>query len=65
MALRMVAGLSEWLRCREMVREPTGSPVSMYSRTMELRISMWRVLIGGTLGMMSRNEFSPVPILID
>jgi hypothetical protein len=63
MALRMVAGLRVWLRCRETVRDPTGSPVSMYSRTIEVRISRWRALIGGTLGMF-RNEFSPAHIVI-
>jgi hypothetical protein len=35
MTFRMVAGLSERLRMREIVRDPTGSPVSMYSRTTE------------------------------
>src|ERR1035438_9946478 len=58
MALRMDAGLSALLRCREMVREPTGSPVSMYSRTMEVRISICRVLIAAPLGMMFRTEYS-------
>src|SRR5580658_7423457 len=39
MTFRMVAGLSARVRMREMVREPTGSPVSMYERTTECRIA--------------------------
>jgi hypothetical protein len=39
----MEAGLSASLRRLEMVRDPMGSPVSMYSRTIELRISRCRV----------------------
>src|SRR6202012_1842115 len=43
MTLRIVAGLSERLRKRESVRDPTGSPVSMYARTIECRIACSRV----------------------
>jgi hypothetical protein len=42
----MEAGLSASLRLLEMVRDPIGSPVSMYSRTMALRISRCLVLSG-------------------
>jgi hypothetical protein len=34
-----VAGLSAKLRMREIVREPIGSPVSIYARTIECRIA--------------------------
>jgi hypothetical protein len=37
--LRIEAALSSLFRVFEIVREPTGSPVSMYARTIELRIS--------------------------
>src|SRR5437763_16520718 len=39
MTLRIEAGLSELFLRLEMVREPTGSPVSMYSRPIAFRIS--------------------------
>jgi hypothetical protein len=42
----MEAGLSASLRRLEMVRDPMGSPVSMYSRTIELRISRCLVWSG-------------------
>jgi hypothetical protein len=36
-----------------MVREATGSPVSMYERTIELRISALRAVIDVRLGIMT------------
>ena len=39
MTFRMVAGLSARWRMRDIVRDPTGSPVSMYARTIRCRIS--------------------------
>jgi hypothetical protein len=39
MAFRTEAGLSASRRRFEIVLDPTGSPVSIYSLTMELRIS--------------------------
>jgi hypothetical protein len=35
----MDAGLRTLVRRREIVRDPTGSPVSIYARTIEVRIS--------------------------
>ena len=42
MTFRIVAGLSAKLRMREIVREPMGSPVSIYARTIECRIARSR-----------------------
>jgi hypothetical protein len=45
----MEAGLSVLWRHFEMVRDPTGSPVSIYARTIEVRMSWYLKLSGASV----------------
>src|ERR1035441_3436613 len=47
--LRIEAGLRVSWRRFEMVRDPTGSPVSIYARTIEVRISRYLKLSGASV----------------
>src|SRR6185312_17155459 len=49
MTFRIDAGLSASSRNFEIVREPTGSPLSMYARTMAIRISRFLDLSGASV----------------
>src|SRR6266850_3213038 len=49
MTLRIEAGLSMSCRCLESVRDPTGSPVSIYARTIEVRISRYLKFSGASV----------------
>src|SRR6266481_3781272 len=56
MALRMEAGLRPSLRWRDTVREATGSPDSMYSSTIECRISRSRAVMDDALGIKTQKR---------
>src|SRR5512134_3523280 len=56
----MDAGLNDPLRRLEMVREATGSPVSIYSRTMFRRISALRGVNCGLFVMLFRSGSVPL-----